>query len=430
MNLFFNHQRDQQNREILKQKEMRATKERTLHQAEIKKRTIKPSDLPLVDIYLDKEDPSPVARGFNIDGNTLTLAWKEAPPEKIYINGKTQWLVSKNAVKEGPVIYADKTFEKLPIITALEKGSYELQLVTFPEDKDVQTYFGELKEGVLSLPFGPITNNAIAFQKTESRWLPMGLYESKGGLFVQLQNLPALTSLVQSFSRELQPTFQEKEQKFYVLENAYQQLVFSNVGGALVEINLPFKSESNPYSVVKEIGFDREIAKNDPINARFPLHPYYTPDSAEEHTAGPIGGYYPLLRRGIQTNKQTVEISPENYAFNIVSDYPEMAKLVYKVKEFAPNKIVFEAMQPHRRITKTFSITEGGRGAPYSLDLTIDVQGDSRGLWITSGVPEVEIMSNSSSPLIQYRLTRKGKAEVEKLDLPKPKEMVSMSSSL
>ena len=51
-----------------------------------------------------------------------------------------------------------------------------------------------------------------------------------------------------------------------------------------------------------------------------------------------------------------------------------------------------------------------------------------KGLWLSSGVPEVEIMSNNSSPQIQYRLTRKGKAEVEKLDLPKPKELLTVSS--
>src|SRR5437899_293700 len=38
-------------------------------------------------------------------------------------------------------------------------------------------------------------------------------------------------------------TKKSHSQEYYVLENAYQQLVFSNVGGSLVEINLPFQSE-------------------------------------------------------------------------------------------------------------------------------------------------------------------------------------------
>ncbi|MFA5250078.1 MAG: hypothetical protein WC371_01550, partial [Parachlamydiales bacterium] len=36
------------------------------------------------------------------------------------------------------------------------------------------------------------------------------------------------------------------EEKFYVLENRFAQLVFSNLGGSLAEINLPFRSTENP----------------------------------------------------------------------------------------------------------------------------------------------------------------------------------------
>ena len=217
------------------------------------------------------------------------------------------------------------------------------------------------------------------------------------------------------------------EQKYYVLENGYQQLVFTNVGGALVEINLPFESEKASHSVVKEIGFDREIVKDYPANAHFPGHPYYTPDMQSIHPIGQIGGYYPLLRRGIWSPK-TIEISPQYYALNIVSEYPEMATITYEVKEFTSSKIVFESVQPHRKIIKTFTLEEGVKGAPYCFALQVHIEGDSRGLWLSSGIPEVEIMSNSSSPQIQYRLTRKGKADVEKLDLPKVKEVVTVSS--
>src|SRR5690349_5917846 len=68
---------------------------------------------------------------------------------------------------------------------------------------------------------------------------------------------------------------------YYVLENDYQQLVFSNLGGSLVEINLPLKGKgSNSY--VKEIDFDREIVASSPENARFPLQPYLTPDGGKQ----------------------------------------------------------------------------------------------------------------------------------------------------
>lgn len=145
------------------------------------------------------------------------------------------------------------------------------------------------------------------------------------------------------------------------------------------------------------------------------------------HIPKTLGGYYPLLRRGIW-NSKTIEMSPQFYALNIVSEYPEMAELVYSVKEFTAKKIVFEALQPHRKITKTYTLKEGHSGAPYCFDLQIQIEGDSRGLWLTSGIPEVEIISNHSSPQIQYRLTRKGKSDVQKLDLPKVKEVITVSS--
>lgn len=215
------------------------------------------------------------------------------------------------------------------------------------------------------------------------------------------------------------------EQKFYVLQNEYQQIVFTNVGGAVSEINLPFHTAKNPYSVVNEIDADREIAEDSPKNDHFPAHPYYVPGSNEERPEGEVGGYYPLLRRSI-VGKET--LLPEFYAFNVISDYPEVAQLIYRVREFSQEKIVFEATQPNRKITKTYTIESGHQGAPYILNLDLKIEGDSRGLWLTSGVNDVEIMSKAANPRIQYRIVRKGKGEMEKISLPKVKESVSIGS--
>src|SRR5579862_2472880 len=57
---------------------------------------------------------------------------------------------------------------------------------------------------------------------------------------------------------------QTNEEQFYVLENDFQQLVFSNLGGAIAQINLPFKDEAHPESVVLPIGFDKTLEKNSP----------------------------------------------------------------------------------------------------------------------------------------------------------------------
>lgn len=223
----------------------------------------------------------------------------------------------------------------------------------------------------------------------------------------------------------LSPTTQKTEENLYVLENTYQQLVFSNRGGSLAEINLPFYKEGvNESSVVREIEFDREMVEDHPYNAHFPIKGYYTPStdnstSFEWHESGKLGGYYPLLRRDlIETGKrQSIFIKPQYYALNLVSEYPELSELIYEVKEFTKNSITFVATQHHRRITKTFSLNE--QDGPYTINVEIKVEGDSRGLWITSGVPEVEWISGSSVPTLKYRMTRRQKSEVATIELPK-----------
>lgn len=216
-------------------------------------------------------------------------------------------------------------------------------------------------------------------------------------------------------------------EKFYVIENNYQQLVFSNVGGALVEINLPFQTEKNPRSVVKETQVDRDLIEDHPRNSQFPLRPYFTSGTNIKdpvaHEKGKLGGYYPLLRRGIvdRDNKTIKGISPEYYAANIVSEFPEDANLVFELKEFTNTSISFEASQPHRRILKTYSV-ESEKDAPYIINLSVKVDGDSRGLWIVSGVPEVEWISGAIAPSLKYRITRNNKPEVVLLGLPEAKQ--------
>jgi len=423
LNIYFSSQRDNKNRELLAQKHAKQARSTALKTSEIEKRTEKLQNLPIVSIYSDKGESSKLGQGINVDGTTLTLAWDDNLPSSVYVNGKEQLLITEDSVARGPVVFASEGFKDFDIASLPEGGAFDVQLITFPQAK---VYLAEYQDGTLSIPEGPISSNAIALYQTPKGWLPLGFYESRGDAFVEMQNLPVLSGYTKA-SMQSGSVVQPKEEKYYVLENAYQQLVFSNIGGALVEINLPLSNEDS-HSVVNEIGFDREIEEDSPINAHFPGRPYYTADSTEEQPIGQVGGYYPLIRRGI-TNKKTIAISPEYYALNIVSEYPEMAELAYEVKEFSKNKIVFEARQPHRKITKTFTLHEGSDGAPYVFDLSIKVDGDSRGLWLASGVPEVEIMSNSSSPQIQYRISRKGKSEVQKLDLPKVKEAISVSSA-
>lgn len=205
----------------------------------------------------------------------------------------------------------------------------------------------------------------------------------------------------------------ETQETFYVLENNYQQLVFSSKGGSLAEINLPFRENRESKSVVREIDIDREILSHSPNNARFPLFPYQTPQGTTERE-GSLGGYYPLLRRPLfdLQGKQISQIDPSQYAFAIEGSQISS----YKMTSFTNNGIEFRGSDGKRTITKTFAFSPE---APYCIDLTIRVEGDATGLWISSGVPDVEIVADSYTPLLRYQVEQKGGNEVETLSLPK-----------
>ncbi|MCB1084581.1 MAG: membrane protein insertase YidC, partial [Chlamydiia bacterium] len=138
-------------------------------------------------------------------------------------------------------------------------------------------------------------------------------------------------------------------------------------------------------------------------------------------------GYYPLLRRGIEPNSgiPPVAASPRYYAFNILSEDPETAEENYNVTNFTDKKIQLEAIFPNRKIIKTYTFPEAESKAPYCLDVSVKVEGDSRGLWIGSGVPEVELISGSPAPIIKYSTVQNHKRVVEKLSLPKTSTTMS-----
>lgn len=460
INFFFTNQRVEQEKEWAKQHAAKNAQKITQLETDISERTAKASALPLVSIYADAQGTDFLTSGLLDKEHIITLSWLEDPalpiPSKIFArpSGTTSEpheyeLLNHPQSLDDPIIYRRGTAGGLLIADLPDFGKFDLQVVTpFPSDKTnpFRITVADYIDGHFSLPAHilhtlseateskteyqfteSIRNPGLVVYKTEQGYLPLAIYRPATQSADYLKDIEALTPLVTKLERKKTPnSVQQKEEKFYVLENSYQQLVFSNKGGALLEINLPFKTDANEKSVVREIEFDREIVEHHSYNAYFPGHPYYTPGATAEgpyteHPQGKLGGYYPLIRRDLIENKnrKSVKIEPKYYALNIVSEYPEVAQLTYTVKEFSKEKIVFEAVQSLRTITKTFSIATEDKGAPYCIDLAIKIDGDSRGLWLTSGIPEVEWFSGAPAPALKYRVTRNGKGYVENLDLPK-----------
>lgn len=200
----------------------------------------------------------------------------------------------------------------------------------------------------------------------------------------------------------------DKGESLFVLESPYQQLVFSSRGGALAEINLPLKNKENPQSVVREISVDRVLEKDYPQNDQFPLKSYQT--FTGDNLSPVTGNYYPLLRRGID---------PKFYSMATLSESAEIAETIFKVKRWEKNLIEFEGNTKQGKITKTFSFPEDPHTAPYCFDLTVSVEGGSGKVYVATGVPDVELVSGTYTPILKYRFTKSGKPGVKQADLPK-----------
>jgi len=231
-------------------------------------------------------------------------------------------------------------------------------------------------------------------------------------------------------STSLPAQTQKISESYYVLENGYQQLVFSTRGAALAEINLVLNSEENPDSIVKPIGFDKDILQDHPENALFPNYPYFVVDEngkviKKEPTKG---GYMPLLRRNLRSeNGSTTSIVPaKHYALNVISEDKNGSEMIFQMKKMTKNSIEFESVSSQRKITKIFSFPQ--ENAPYTVNLEIKVEGDSSNLWVTSGITEVELISGSYSPLLQYLFSQGQKLKTEKISLPK--DSVTYGSSI
>ncbi|HEY4831837.1 MAG TPA: membrane protein insertase YidC, partial [Waddliaceae bacterium] len=442
VNMFFEQRHQETAKEWHEQQKAKKIQKRQDLEKEIAERTAKLKELPpIVELYSDSQNRQSLGYGIKFQDTILTLSWEKSLPDKIYTRGESFQIAYSPGNSDEPALYEKHPEAAIKIGNLPHFGHYELQIVS--PSKPPQITLGEYTDGHFSVPvlelqklvkelgeklppdsYKEIPHNALVLMKSAEGYLPVAFYQQSTKSLIYLEQISGLRKEIVKPEKIIGET-KTSEEKFYVLENSYQQLVFSNYGGALAEINLPFQTSENQKSVVKEIDFDRKIAQDHPHNAIFPENSYYTPGQSHagpfvENTKGKFGGYHPLIRRGLiqSDEKQSIQILPEYYALNIVSEYPEMAQLVYEVTNFTQNSITFEAIQRNRRIAKIFTIDKE-KEAPYCLNLTIKIEGDSRGLWLTSGVPEVEWISNGPASALKYRITRNNNSEVVSIDLPK-----------
>ncbi|WP_194846917.1 membrane protein insertase YidC [Candidatus Neptunochlamydia vexilliferae] len=416
VNQYFTDQKQKEYDAQQQQKE-ELTEERLLSKEEnIAARRARPQDLPLVQVYSDGEERQPLTWGAVAgERSYFVTSWEKNWPQSVIIGGQSARLVETD---DHFALYTTSHQPEIDSVYLPELGTHDVQVVTFSEEGPLVT-LGEYDDGQLFFPSVIPQKNGIVLYRVDGQYLPVGIWS---GTFIPLIKLTNFTPLVH-YRVEQAPLQKMTDQDFFVLENETMQVVFSNLGGAIAEINLPFRSEHDEESVVLPINFDRIIKKRYTANSHFPSRIYETVEQGQMVTKQPAkGGYYPLLRRGIEPGSGVppYEVPPRFYAFNTLSEDPETAQAIYKVVDFNETMIRFEASFPNRRIIKTYSFPkEGSAKAPYCLDVSIKVDGDTRGLWVGSGVPEVELISGNPAPTLKFSTVQNSKRVVEKLSLPK-----------
>ncbi len=233
----------------------------------------------------------------------------------------------------------------------------------------------------------------------------------------QSQELQGSQASLSTSSPSTANTAQISKDYYYVIENEFQQVVVNAKGGVISEINLPFKGPKSPKSIVLPIKIDREMVEKSPKNALFPFHKAIKADGTQLVQSD--GGYYPLLRRDLMYADAIYKVETKAQLLSLNSEYPELSTQQYQVLEHTQNQIVLKAERNGRVIQKKISFAKDSNQAPYCLEVELSIDGDRKGIWVGSGVPEVELISGSPSPAVKYSITRKGSAEVDQIDLPK-----------
>lgn len=322
-----------------------------------------------------------------------------------------------------PFLYSKYPLLKLPIPWIPSEQLFPLSMVYFEGDS-VYEVTGNAK-GFASIDIASKPKqNALVFYKNDGQNMAYAIYDTKSNSIDYIDHMPDFDNYAAvEYAKDPKIKRLYDREQYYVLENEYIQLVFSNLNGALAEINLPFESDSHLASVVKEIGIDRVIATDYPLNDTFPQQPYYTVNEKGERVqlTPKQGGYYPLLRRDLLGSGGNLQINvePHFYALNVFQEDKPAEAQEFTLKRFTQDTIEFELVESNRKISKVFRLPKNPTDLPYVFGLDLTIEGDARHLYLSAGIPEVELISGSFVPTLKYRALRNQKAKVEEIKPPK-----------
>lgn len=415
--------------EIAKQQAIAKQKE---IEYQISSRLTPVTDFPLVNLYAKPDKNEKIATAVKSEGYLFTFTKETRLPQQVFIETDKQFecyeLAASSNESNNLVLYHKKGSKPYQAPSIPGDKTVDIQMLTLGEN--VRSILAEQKGIKLEIPYQQLNEKAICFLQNDNKLIPVGVFNPDEKKIQRFDEISHLSHIVQQDKAQI-VTVSSSGEQFYVLENDYQMLVFSTKGGSLAEINLPLRDKDHPNRLVKEIDFDREILKNSPPNATFPLHNYFSFGETGKtfNQTTKVGGYYPLLRRSIIQDNFEMQTSfdPKYYALSVHGEDSELSNINYEVTRFEKNLIQFVGKTKTHKITKTFSIPEEKNG-PYCFILDLQIEGDATNLWISSGIPDVEIVGGSYTPLLRFQQTIGKFSDVETIDLPRKEPSIQMES--
>jgi YidC/Oxa1 family membrane protein insertase len=378
-------------------------------------------DLPLLPYYTLDEKEAIIGYGLRFNQSFLTFRSKDILKKiSIKMGSKFEQMELLFQGDDGFCFYSSNP--DVAMNTAFLPQFQEIPVALIPISKDEKSFIkGTYQNQKITLK-SAVSNDSIVVVKFQQNYLPIGFYVAKSKRFHLLSEFDDLRDFL-SFQSQIPRDVTALEQ-FYVLENDYQQIVFSNLGGAIAEINLPFANKENKASIVYPVQYDKIIQKQFPFEASFPLKASKGIDANGNvvNYKSKIGGYYPLLRRDLIEKDH--DLQSRFYALNLINNGKPLSQKPYKVTRFEKDLIQFEFVDSQRKVIKTYRLPKDA-ATPYALLAEVSIDGDASGLYLTTGVPEVELIGDNFDPMLQYAMKKKDKLIVEKVKLPKATTVVA-----
>ncbi len=395
----------------------------SLSNQEIQRRTAPLSAFNLVELFSGETSREFIGFGYQQGNSLLTLQWIDTPPSQVYVGNSTTkpaLLISEDAETGSPIVYALDSKQPLTTMTLPQIGVSDVQVVTMNPKPSV--YLGQYYDGNIGFPGDAPSENAIVFFSRGGHYYPVGFYDLSSAKYIPLSDVQDLATTLRYISST--STLAAETEEFYVLENETMQLVISTAGGSLSEINLPLRSKQFPNSIVRPIAIDKTIEEKYPSNALFPEKKYrvITEDGTTSLMPPKDGGYYPLIRRGIygRLPGQSMDAPVRYNGLNLVTDDPKFSSLMYTVTRFTRDELIMEATYKGQKIRKHYVLPKDTENSPYIFDFYLTFNGMNTPVWLTSGVPEVELISGSFMPALKYTKTQNGKLSTDQIKQPKP----------